>query len=158
MGEFEHLQKRGDNEMLKLKYLGIDDWHRPTYEDENGKLFKDLNLGDEPIDLCTVSGGYDGEPDTPIRYIKRYKDLKVEITGQDQTSKEDKFNYMMLDRLKQDCEYYLGNGNRYKNHLWAQDEAEQIKEMKKIYNQFADDKKPEWITLQDIADYESKMI
>ena len=65
---------------------------------------------------------------------------------------------MMLDRLRTDCEYYLGNGNRHKKYLWAEDEKEQIDKMKEIYNQFEDDKKPEWLTWDDILNYEAQMI
>lgn len=68
-----------------------------------------------------------------------------------------RFNYMMLDRLRQDCNYYLGYADRNKNVLWAKDEIEQIKEMKRIYNIFPENKKPEWLTLEDILNYETKM-
>ena len=40
-------------------------------------------------------------------------------------SATDSFKYMLLDRMKQDCNYYLGNGNRLKKYLWANDEKEQ---------------------------------
>lgn len=32
---------------------------------------------------------------------------------------EPKFRYMMLSRMKQDCDYYLGNGGRSTNHLYG---------------------------------------
>ncbi|MFS0643715.1 LPD11 domain-containing protein [Siminovitchia sp. 179-K 8D1 HS] len=72
--------------------------------------------------------------------------------------REEKFNYQLLSRLKSDCEYYLGNGNRNKKHLWAEDERDHINEMKKLYNSFDDNKKPEWLTWNDILNYEIKMI
>lgn len=68
----------------------------------------------------------------------------------------DAFNYQLLYRLKQDCEYYLGHGNRAKKHLWAGDEAEQIVQMKALYAGFSE--KPEWISLEDIEQYEAKML
>lgn len=35
-------------------------------------------------------------------------------------SKYDKqFRYMMLSRLKMDCDYYFGNGGRNPDILWA---------------------------------------
>ena len=68
------------------------------------------------------------------------------------------FNYMLLDRLKTDCDYYLGNGNRNKKYLWAGDEKKQIEKMKELYNSFSDDDKPEWITLENIEKYEKEMI
>jgi hypothetical protein len=66
------------------------------------------------------------------------------------------FNYQLLGRLQQDCEYYLGHGNRAKKHLWAGDEAEQIAKMKEIYEGLPE--KPEWITLEKISEYEAAMV
>ena len=63
----------------------------------------------------------------------------------------------MISRLKQDCDYYLGNGNRSVKYLWAGSESEQIQEMKTRHNAFIDDKKPEWLTWDDILKYESLM-
>lgn len=72
-------------------------------------------------------------------------------------SNDDKFNYMMLSRLQSDCEYYLGNGKQSDKYLWAGNANDQIDRMKKIYNSFPDDKKPEWISMADIENYESQM-
>ena len=33
-------------------------------------------------------------------------------------AKDDKFLYMMLDRLRCDCEYFLGFGGRNERRLW----------------------------------------
>lgn len=66
------------------------------------------------------------------------------------------FNYQLLARLVQDCDYYLGFGGRAKKHLWAGDEAEQIQKMKELYDGFQE--KPQWITLEDIARYEAEMV
>lgn len=41
-----------------------------------------------------------------------------------------KFNYMLLGRLKSDCEYYLGYGGRNAKSLWAHDEQAQIDKMR----------------------------
>lgn len=68
------------------------------------------------------------------------------------------FNYMFLGRLKQDCKYYLGNGNRNKKHLYFQNEKEHITEMKKLHNTFAADKKPQWLQYEEILEYEKSMI
>ena len=71
---------------------------------------------------------------------------------------EDKFRYQLLSRLQMDCNYYLGNGNRNIKHLWAENEEEQIKVMKELWNSFSDDGKPEWLTWEDILNYENEMI
>lgn len=67
-------------------------------------------------------------------------------------------NYMLLGRLKSDCEYYLGYGNRCKNRLYYRDEQEHINKMKELYNHFADDEKPEWLTWEQILHYEELML
>lgn len=64
----------------------------------------------------------------------------------------------MLGRLRSDCDYYLGHGNRNVKHLWAGNEKEQIEKMKELYNSFPHDKKPEWLTYQQILDYEKLMV
>lgn len=73
-----------------------------------------------------------------------------------ETNACDTFNYQLLSRLQQDCEYYLNAGARNKRHLWALDEAEQIQKMRELYAVLP--KKPEWITLADIEQYEAAML
>lgn len=34
--------------------------------------------------------------------------------------------YQMLDRMRQDCEYFLGCGNRVTKYLWAGNVADHI--------------------------------
>ncbi len=85
-----------------------------------------------------------------------YKPQKTENKLQEDTTNLE-YNYMLLDRLKQDCEYFLGNGNGNVDTLWAKDIDEQIAKMKELYNSFTDDEKPEWITIEDIDNYEKKM-
>lgn len=72
------------------------------------------------------------------------------------TNSRDTFNYQLLSRLQQDCEYYLGFGARNKKYLWALDEAEQIKKMRDLYAVLPE--KPVWITLADIDKYEAAMV
>lgn len=67
------------------------------------------------------------------------------------------FKYQLLDRLKQDCEYYLGNGNKNAKYLWSKNEKQQIEDMKALYNSFKDDEKPEWLTMEDINNYAKEM-
>lgn len=69
----------------------------------------------------------------------------------------EKYNYQLLSRLQQDCEYYLGNGNHHPKHLWAGNEIEQIEKMKELYNAIPNEKKPEWISMEDIENYEKQM-
>lgn len=69
----------------------------------------------------------------------------------------DKFTYMMLSRLQMDNDYYLGMGNRSARNLWAGSVDEQIKEMKRLWNSLPEDRKPEWLSMEDIKEYEKEM-
>ena len=68
---------------------------------------------------------------------------------------DNRFNYMMLDRLKSDCEYYLVNGGRNAKSLWAQDEQKQIDKMREIYDSLKI--KPKWLTIEQIDEYAARM-
>lgn len=70
---------------------------------------------------------------------------------------DDKFRYMLLSRMKSDCDYYLGNGSRHAKHLWAGDEVKQIVYMKALWNSFGENDKPEWLTYEQILEYEEKI-
>ncbi|MBQ9199409.1 MAG: antirestriction protein ArdA [Lachnospiraceae bacterium] len=79
---------------------------------------------------------------------KYYEDLPEEM----------KNRYSMLGRLKSDCDYFLSNGHTYEKHLWAKNVEDQIKEMQKIYDSFAEGDKPEWLTQEDINNYSKDML
>jgi hypothetical protein len=66
------------------------------------------------------------------------------------------FQYMMLSRLQSDCKYFLEWGNRCEKHLWADNVIAHITEMKKLWNELII--KPEWLSLEEINDYENKML
>lgn len=67
------------------------------------------------------------------------------------------FRYQLLSRMKMDCDYYLGNGQGSNKHLWAGNVDDQIKAMKALWNSFPEDKKPEWLSMEEIESYEAKM-
>lgn len=68
------------------------------------------------------------------------------------------FPYMMLDRMRSDCEYYLGYGNRQAKRLWGKEERKHIAYMKEIWNRFPENGKPEWLPYEKILDYEKQMV
>lgn len=72
------------------------------------------------------------------------------------SSGDEGYPYAMLDRMKSDCEYYLGYGNRSSKYLWAKDPKQHIEIMKAIYNRL--DPKPEWLTIDKINEYEKNML
>lgn len=72
--------------------------------------------------------------------------------------KEMQFAYSMLGRLKSDCDYALNYGKGSLRHLWAGNVKDQIAEMKRRWNEFAEDEKPEWLTIEQIEEYEQRLI
>ena len=64
-------------------------------------------------------------------------------------------NYLILDRLRADCEYFLGAGNRAEKHLWAGSVYAQIVKMRELYDALP--QKPEWLTKEMIDDYADRM-
>ncbi len=66
-----------------------------------------------------------------------------------------KFHYMMLSRLVSDCEYY--SRNPHPKHLWAGSVSGQISEMKRLWNELPKRKKPEWLSMEGILDWETKL-
>ncbi|WP_305117811.1 ASCH domain-containing protein [uncultured Adlercreutzia sp.] len=62
-----------------LRHKGRDSWDRPVYEDETGKLWKDVEpRADDGPKLCSaLYNAFDGEPDTPLEYMERYKNKEI---------------------------------------------------------------------------------
>jgi hypothetical protein len=143
------------NNIRTMELIGFDDFSRAVYKCvETGKLYKNVAIKGLNPELYSCGNIFDGIPDQHIEDNLEIHFKKITK----QTSEEDKFNYQMLDRLRSDCNYYLGYGNRNSKSLWANDEQEQINEMKKLYNSFSDDKKPEWLTYEQILEYEKEMV
>ena len=70
---------------------------------------------------------------------------------------DDKGRYMFLSRMQTDCKYFL-DGHEHNKFLWAENPEKQIEYMKWLYNSFPDDKKPQWISMEEIEDYERQMV
>ncbi|MGU3568875.1 LPD11 domain-containing protein [Paenibacillus sp. D51F] len=136
-----------------MEYVGVDDWDRPVYKCiETGSLWKDIELGkcDMPV-LYSCGNVFDGEPSSPIK-----SDLVV-VFKTKYVENPHRFNYMMLNRLQSDCEYFLGYGNRNKNCLCGGSAKEHIEKMKELHNSFPEGEKPEWLTYEGILEYENRM-
>lgn len=115
------------------------------------KLTKELltELKEKPMELVFDNGiGWRG---------KEQMEAMAVLSPYGLDSSDNRFRYQMLSRMQSDCNYYLGNGNRFAGHLWAKDEKEQIEIMKALYHSFHDWEKPEWITMENILGYEKEM-
>jgi len=66
-----------------------------------------------------------------------------------------KFDYMLLGRLQMDCEYFTKTCP-YIKHLWAGNVKDQIAKIKELWNRLKE--KPEWLSLEQIDEYEQQMI
>ena len=85
--------------------------------------------------------------------IKKGADTAME----DWSKYEPKFRYMMLSRMKMDCDYYFGNGGKNSKTLWAHNEKEQIKNMVALWSTFEPEDKPEWLTWDELTNYAHRM-
>jgi hypothetical protein len=162
-------KEKGKTIMEKVQFCGIDDWGRPIfkslsrekaffgsidklfgYEEEENEVLKAVDAGD----LLYFGSRFNCEPmGTTVEKleIKRATPKKDTVT----ISEKDKFNYMMLSRLKSDCEYFLGYGDGNKKRLCGDSVEEHIEEMKKIYRELPE--APEWLSLQELENYNNKM-
>ena len=64
-------------------------------------------------------------------------------------------DYVLLDRLRADCDYFLDAGGRSEKHLWAGNVHAQIKKMRELYDALLE--KPEWLTAEAIDRYAAQM-
>lgn len=141
-----------EKNILTLKPIGIDSWSRPVYEDQYGHLWKDITLGSgKPSLYSALNDAFDGEPDLPVR-----RPFTILSAGK-QIDKNKRFQYQMLDRLRCDCDYYLGYGERNSSVLPSKDEREHIEAMKNIWLSFPEEERPEWLTWKQILEYEKAM-
>lgn len=60
---------------LTLWHIGRDSHDRPVYKDAD----KDTDpRADRPAKLCSsLYNAFDGEPDTPMKYMERYRDAEI---------------------------------------------------------------------------------
>lgn len=144
-------------EKIKLiyKYEENDNYY---YEDENENLYCENgnhNIGEVCLWHCTKDYG---EPICKVENLEKYELVNNPKNDPNFENKQaNKFDYMMLSRLQSDCEYFLKNGNGFVGHLYYKDVDRHIEEMKKIYNSFSKEERPEWISLEEIDSYQEKM-
>lgn len=70
---------------------------------------------------------------------------------------DEKYRYMLLGRMRSDCTYFLGNGNKNVKYLWGENVDDHIAWMKMLWDSFKPNKKPEWLTMTDIENLEKRM-
>ncbi len=144
--------------VIELSFLGEDDFSIPTYKDNRGKVWKDVesvtgelegNIAPKELFYSSSNNEIDGEAETPMIKHWKYKGshVVVRLLGKPEAS-EDKFNYMMLGRLKSDCENTLYPYNNCR----IEDIPGVIVEMKRLWNSLI--VKPEWLSMDEILKLE----
>ena len=63
--------------------------------------------------------------------------------------------YMLLDRCRTDCVYFLTGGGGQEKYLWGKDISSHIAKMKELWNLVPE--KPEWLSWKDIIWFEQAM-
>lgn len=141
-------------------------WAFVFVNDETGKihLTAERHVPEDMLfELLMKYGGeyfeseYDKEPERTFMTQAEINSVIKNRVDELLKGSDSKFAYMMLDRLRSDCEYYLGYGNRYAKRLRSGDERVHIAYMKEIWNRFPEDGKPEWLPYEKILDYEKQM-
>ncbi len=146
---------------MKLKRIGHNWQHNTLYQrivdDELVEdYYVDLNdLDDEPTELYRLSpyNDPDGEPNNIVTDFE----IVNPMTDREKREKALAGKYMLLGRLRSDCDYFLGNGGRNEKVLWAGNVHDQIEKMKELWNSFPEDLKPEWLTMEQIIEYQMRM-
>ena len=161
-------QETAEQHGFKPAYALNDGTGREVWVRENGMNKQSIYVKPSP-QMTTLSDYAFEKPNGEREYIgpkgkipmfeediKRMVEESVKRILKETMEADYKKYYMLLSRLQQDCNYYLGHGGRDAKHaLWAHDEQEQIDKMRELYNMLPE--KPEWITLEDIDNYAREM-
>ena len=180
VGEFDALMKHADEERVAgakaalEKYGTWEKWYEAD-DPENARflaydkvkftvVMPDGTTYTERQDIGDGDGGV-------LDFLSQYPTYRAilpalrEAAAQYQSAQESNSNvpthaeqedmYRLLDRLKVDCEYFLGAGGRAEKHLWAGNVREQIAKMRELYAMLL--KKPYWLTEADIDRYAKRM-
>lgn len=135
---------------IKVKFLHEESGYcREYYQSTETKKYYIKQEESENNFIWYTTDAQDGEPNCPIHNVN----FEI-INPQIKPTKEDRFKYMMLSRLKMDIHAYLGWTKRNNDRLYYDDPKKHIEEMKKLWDSFDEDKKPEWLTMEQIKEYE----
>ena len=152
--------------MKELVRIGENAWGHMAYQDqETGKYYIDLNDGfggATSLYACSPSDDMDGEPDYLVK-----EDYKIvnPVTDREKRMKKYEFQYMMLGRLIEDCRAFFGDGRgdrsmdcRYHNEcfIWGSSIKHLVSRMKELWNQIPEDIKPEWMTWEEVEEFEKQ--
>ena len=88
--------------------------------------------------------------------VRSVKQVLADFLPGERTPKEsERYGCMLLDRLRQDCDFFIGLGWGCGKQLWAGSVKEQIEKMRELHRSLPSS--PEWLSMQDIDTYEMWM-
>lgn len=111
-----------------------------------------LNISADKVTMDSIIDAVYNNSDVMFNYDKLDEFLLSKHT---ELTKDYSFEYQLLDRLRQDCEYFLNAGNYNEKNLWAENCHSQIAKMRELYNMLPE--KPEWLSMDDINNYAERM-
>ena len=97
----------------------------------------------------------DAEANRNSPFVRQVMADVERIAQQQETIADHSQEYRLLDRLRADCEYFLGAGARAEKHLWAGNVHAQIAKLRELYDALPE--KPEWLTKEAIDEYAERM-
>ena len=119
------------------------------------------SIGYNPVPFCHLHEDTKKQPDVFGRSCFEPREtmaqLEKRLFWKPVLQYEETFRYQLLDRMRSDCKYFLGAGNRMEKYLWAGNVEDQILAMQILWRSFPVDKKPEWLTWEQICEYAKKM-
>ncbi len=110
----------------------------------------------DELDESDNCAGHDDEASDKKLIKKMVKKDALNPVNEEQ-SDEYGYTYRLLGRLQADCDYFLAPMSRSSKQLWAGSVADQIAKMKELWNSLPADGKPQWLSMEDILQYEKDM-
>ena len=103
-----------------------------TTLDNNADQAKEVDTDTDKEDKLEASEQVKESDDKLQESLKLNESRSIDDIIEDFIHTDDSFKYQMLGRLRMDCDYFLGNGNRYEGHLWAGNVPDHIKLMRAL--------------------------
>lgn len=132
-----------------MEYMNKDTGEILTAADAR-KQWRNEYDGDDPTNCLSFLDQYDPVSNEEAAVAEIDRVIKNKPAG-------DPYKYQLLDRLRVDCNYFLANGERNPVQLWGQSVEGHIAAMKRLYNSFPADIRPDWLTAEDIDRYSEEM-
>ena len=151
-------------EKIKVTRIGNHPLEGTLYKDEYGRYYVDCNE-DNPTAIYRLcpSLAPDGEPGMRVENFE----ITNPLTEKERRMRAYQFQYMILSQMSNDAEGYFGKSGdperdkfdcryRNRNFIWGQDIHVLINGLKEYWNKIPEDLKPEWLTWEQIEEWEEK--